>query len=105
MARIRPRVEGALLHETESEAPPIRVGSEIWFVWLETNQTFEYVDGSGAYIALKERSGRATFFWRAFKRQHGSSRRAYLGQSRDLTLERLEGAARALAGEEATPPP
>jgi LuxR family maltose regulon positive regulatory protein len=103
MAYARPRVAGQWLHVTDGEVPPIPVGSPAWFAWLEANRTFEYAGDAGAYVALKERSGRAGTFWRAFRRQDGVTRRAYLGQSRDLTLERLQAAARALAGEVTVP--
>jgi len=101
MARSRPRVVGPLLYGPDGGAPPISVGSPTWFVWLETNRAFEFADNAGTFVALKERSGRAGSFWRAFHRQDGATRRAYLGLTRDLTLERLAAVSRALALEAA----
>jgi LuxR family maltose regulon positive regulatory protein len=70
---------------------------------LAANRSFEYADGAGVFVALKEHSRRAGTFWRAFLRQDGATRRAYLGRSGYLTLDRLVAAGRALLGE-LTPP-
>jgi LuxR family maltose regulon positive regulatory protein len=79
------------------------VGSSDWYGWLEANRSFEYVDDAGVFVALKEHSKRAGTFWRAFRRQDATTRRVYLGRSRDVTLERLVAAGRALIGEPSPP--
>jgi LuxR family maltose regulon positive regulatory protein len=58
----------------------------------------------GSFTARKERSGRAGWYWKAYRKHKGTLHRAYLGKSADLTLERLNAIARELAGRAAELP-
>ncbi|HEU5347601.1 MAG TPA: LuxR C-terminal-related transcriptional regulator [Ktedonobacterales bacterium] len=82
--------------DTLLTAPPIPVGSASWFDWLQTAQSFAYRGAAGRFTARQEeRSG--SRFWYAYRRQDGVLRKTYLGRSTELTAQRLDEAARALA--------
>src|SRR5260370_13103309 len=55
----------------------------------------------GTFTARKEQAGnkRGGRYWKAYRRRNGKLHRAYLGKSEELTLERLNAIAAALAGE------
>lgn len=101
MARTAPLVENATLHAGGGQA--IALGTPAWQRWLEEASSFAFHGRAGRFTARKERRGRADGYWRAYRRQRGTLRSAYLGMSANLTLERLEEVAQALA--EAAPPP
>jgi hypothetical protein len=85
---------------------PIALGTIAWQRWLEHATSFAYLGSAGRFTARKERRGRADGHWRAYRRRGGKLYSAYLGQSADLTPERLEAVAQALAGtEQAVDPP
>jgi ATP/maltotriose-dependent transcriptional regulator MalT len=76
--------------------PPLSVGTDSWFAWLRDARSFAYRGAGGRFTARQEeRSGRR--FWYAYRQQHGVLRKTYLGRSSELTIERLDEAARALA--------
>jgi LuxR family maltose regulon positive regulatory protein len=56
---------------------------------LEQATAFAFAGESGRFTARKERRGRAGWYWKAFRKQAGQVRSAYLGKSADLTLDRL----------------
>src|SRR5262249_21530127 len=75
---------------------PVPVGAEQWFAWLSEARSFTFASTAGTFTARQEeRSGRR--FWYAYRQREGVLRKAYLGRSADLTLERLEQAAHDLA--------
>jgi LuxR family maltose regulon positive regulatory protein len=96
MARTTPRVEDARLIDPSSPATAIMVGTPLWYAWLERATTFAFVGSSGRFTARKERRGRADGYWRAYRRHAGVLHGAYLGQTADLTLQRLQDVAVAL---------
>src|SRR5258707_1594274 len=79
----------------------VMVGSARWYAWLETASTFTFRSGQGHFTARKERAGnrRGEVYWRAYRKRGGKLRRAYLGKSEELTLERLRAIAAVLAGQ------
>lgn len=74
----------------------ITVGSETWFDWLKDARSFRYESETGSFSAVKEEK-KSGWYWTGHRRIKGSLRRHYLGASPDLTLSRLEQAARELA--------
>lgn len=97
MARTTPRVEEATLVAAPDIANPVEVGSPAWYAWLDQATTFAFVGTHGRFTARKERGGRTGWYWKAYRKCAGKVASAYLGKSADLTLERLQHAAGALA--------
>ncbi len=94
MSRL-PAVRDGLLHTTPHEAP-VRVGTPRWLSWLRHARSFTFAGTAGTFTARhEERSGRG--YWYAYRQRDGALRKVYLGRSTDLTLQRLEQAAQALA--------
>lgn len=75
----------------------IRVGSAAWFDWLVNHRSFRFECSHGTFTANKE-SRKSGMFWYANRRVGGKLRRAYLGASKDLTLDKLVNVANELAG-------
>jgi LuxR family maltose regulon positive regulatory protein len=75
----------------------ITIGTPAWYAWLEVATTFAFVGEQGSFTARKERSERAGGYWKAYRKQGGTLRSAYLGKSADLTRERLNAIAVGLA--------
>jgi ATP/maltotriose-dependent transcriptional regulator MalT len=100
MARI-PSVADGLLQETAAGGTAgLAVGSPAWFAWLagDAARSFSFRSPAGAYTARKERRQRGGAYWVAYRTAAGRQHKLYLGRADDLTLERLEEAAAALAG-------
>ncbi len=96
MARTTARVDGTTLLIASNDANPITVGTDAWFAWLETATAFVFTSPSGRFTARKERRARGTWYWKAYRTDHGILHRAYLGKSPDLTLDQLTRAAATL---------
>jgi len=102
MARTTPRVEETTLLASASGADAILVGTPAWYAWLEQATTFAFVGARGRFTARKERRGRTGWYWKAYRKRAGQLRSAYLGKTAELTLQRLQQVAAALAGPQAT---
>ena len=102
MARASAQVHGATLVVAAHDAP-IAVGTAAWFAWLETATAFGFTSPSGSFSARKERRARGGWYWKAYRTANGRLHRAYLGKTEDLTLDRLNHAASALASASARP--
>ncbi len=91
--------QDTLTVDPEGSGERILVGGPAWFAWLASASAFKYVGLDGHFTARKEPTshGRGGFYWKAYRRSDGRLRRAYLGPSERLTLDRLAGAAAALA--------
>src|SRR5258708_27933286 len=90
-----PAVRDSMLFTTPHEAP-VQVETEHWFDWLREARSFTFSGIAGPFTARhEERSGR--HFWYAYRQQDGVLHKTYLGRSPELTLQRLEQAAQALA--------
>jgi len=91
--------DGILTDLRDGSAVQIVVDSSDWYAWLQTASTFTFRGRDGSFTAHKERAGhrRGRAYWRAYRTWHGKLHRAYLGQSEELTLERLQSVAGALA--------
>lgn len=84
--------------KAEGYPTAVRVASPAWFDWLVNHRSFRYECSEGSFTANKE-SRKAGMFWYANRRVNGQLRRAYLGASEDLTLERLVEVAAKLSGD------
>jgi LuxR family maltose regulon positive regulatory protein len=107
MARTTAQVDGATLMLPERDAGPITVDTPEWFAWLEHATTFAFTGPSGRFTARKEQQARGGGYWKAYRTDHGTLHRVYLGKAQDLTLDRLNRAAATLAAAiaSAAPPP
>src|SRR5687768_15367563 len=105
MARTTARVDGATLVLPTHDASPITVDTPAWFAWLEHATTFAFTSPFGRFTARKERQARGGGYWKAYRTSHGTLHRAYLGKAQDLTLDRLNRAAAALAAASAPTAP
>ena len=94
-----PRVEDGRLFQSESEGDPILVGTPAWYDWLEQQSSFTFVDQGLTFTARKSMLRTRNSYWKAYRRCQGKLYRIHLGHSHALTLERLQAAAQAFAGE------
>jgi LuxR family maltose regulon positive regulatory protein len=99
MGRVIPSVKGGRLYQSETESDPIEVGTPAWYGWLEHHATFTFVDRVGTFTARKSMLKTRGQFWKAYRTLQGKLYRIHLGYSHTLTLERLQAAAQAFAGE------
>jgi LuxR family transcriptional regulator, maltose regulon positive regulatory protein len=99
MVQATPTVQfDTLRYQHNGQEQLLTVGTPAWYAWLTTATTFAFVTDYATFTARKEQSGnrRGNWYWRAYRRQEGKLRRAYLGQSNDVTLERLNQIAQVL---------
>src|SRR6266568_96693 len=102
MTQLSPIIQDGVLTDLRDGSPVrIVVDSSDWYAWLQTASTFTFRGEHGSFTAHKERAGhrRGRLYWRAYRTWHGKLHRAYLGQSEELTLERLQSVAVVLASE------
>src|SRR6266566_4417734 len=102
MTQLSPIIQDGILTDLRDGSPvQIVVDSSDWYAWLQTASTFAFRGEHGSFTAHKERAGhrRGRLYWRAYRTWHGKLHRAYLGQSEELTLERLQSVAVVLASE------
>src|SRR6266851_2232371 len=100
MAQVSPIIQDGILTDLRDGSPvQIVVDSSDWYAWLKTASTFTFRGEDGSFTAHKERAGnrRGRVYWRAYRTWQGKLHRAYLGQSEELTLERLQSVAGVLA--------
>ena len=99
MRRAIPSVKGERLYRSETDRDPIVVGTPAWYDWLEQHTAFTFVDRVGTFTARKSILRTKGSYWKGYCRRQGKLYRIHLGHSHALTLERLQTAARAFAGE------
>src|SRR3712207_5176270 len=100
MARRTPYVADGVLHIPGLRGDPeIGVDSASWVAWLTdpVTRSFSYQSPSCKYTARKENRSRGGEYWVAYRKRGGKLHKAYLGKAGDVTLERLEDVAAALA--------
>lgn len=90
-------VHHGFLRQPHVGAEPILVGNPDWFAWLELNSAFAFASAEGHFTARKEQSQRDDPYWKAYRKRGAKAYHTYLGRSQDLTLERLQLVAQALA--------
>jgi LuxR family maltose regulon positive regulatory protein len=86
------------LDVTGEAVPAIMIGSAGWYAWLNdaTTRSFAFHSPQGILTARRERR-HGTWYWYAYRSQHGHLSKAYLGKSEELTTERLHNVAAVLA--------
>ena len=96
MAQIPSVVDGLL----QGTPAGLAVGSPAWFGWLvdDAARSFSFQSPSGVYTARKERRQRGGAYWVAYRTAAGRQHKVYLGKAEELSLERLDEVAAALAG-------
>ena len=95
-----PVVQGdTLIYQRGGQDYRLSVGTPAWYAWLGTVRTFAFGSAFGNFTARIEQASnqRGGWYWRAYRRREGTLRRAYLGKSEELILERLNAAAMTLA--------
>jgi LuxR family maltose regulon positive regulatory protein len=100
MTQAIPTVQGGtLLYQHNGQDHQLTIGTAAWYSWLSTATTFAFTSAYGTFTARKERPGnqRGGWYWKAHRKRQGKLHRAYLGKSEDLTLDRLNAVAQALA--------
>src|SRR5712692_7250876 len=100
MAQVSPIIQDGILTDLRDGSPvQIVVDSSDWYAWLQTASIFTFRGEEGLFTAHKERAGnrRGRAYWRAYRTWQGKLHRAYLGQSEELTLERLQSVTVVLA--------
>jgi len=82
---------------TGKQQAPIVVGSDAWYAWLADQQiqSFSFQSRLGTFTARRERKRRG-WYWYAYRKRAGKLRKAYLGKTEEVTLERLNAIAAAL---------
>jgi hypothetical protein len=99
MAKDIPTVSNAILYDSGSIAPAIRLDTPQWFAWLDApgnirfsyalhNRAAGYIDGF--MTVRKETRQRGGAYWSVYRRRNGKLRKSYIGQSAALTQDRLE---------------
>src|SRR5215469_15304163 len=85
-----------LVYRQDGREETLRIGAASWYAWLEHATAFTFKSDAGSFTAHKTRAGngRGSWYWRAYRRQHGHLSSLYLGDSPNLTPERLREAAR-----------
>ncbi len=74
----------------EDRQSHILVGSDAWYTWLtdKKNRSFSFRAPVGTITVRRERQ-RNGWYWYAYCKRQGKLRKAYLGRTEELTLERL----------------
>src|SRR5262245_5963184 len=86
------------LHEHGNNAPLLTAGDETaWQAWLEAHSGFAFAGRAGRINLRKEARKGGAGYWYAYRRHGRRTLKRYLGRSAELTPERLEAAAAALA--------
>jgi LuxR family transcriptional regulator, maltose regulon positive regulatory protein len=100
MKQVPSVADGLLQGSAAGGAAGLAVGSPGWLAWLadDAARSFSFRSPAGAYTARKERRRRGGFYWVAYRTAGGRQYKVYLGRAEDLTPERLEEVAAALAG-------
>src|SRR5215469_16869698 len=90
MVRRLPFVSDQSFHMLEEPSDPILVGSEAWYRWLAAEQhpSFAFSNPLGTFTVRRERR-RQRWYWYLYHKQEGKLRKAYLGKTEEVTLERL----------------
>jgi len=100
MTKAPPIIQNGILTDLRDGHPTqIAVDSPGWYAWLASASTFTFRSEAGSFTAHKEQAGnrRGKPYWRAYCTRKGKLHRAYLGHSEELTFERLQSVAGALA--------
>ena len=88
----------SLLDEAGNRLTSVVVGSNAWYTWLaaEQNRSFSFRNHLGLFTVRCERK-RHDWYWYVYRKRGGKLRKAYLGKTEEVTLERLNAVAATLA--------
>jgi predicted ATPase/DNA-binding SARP family transcriptional activator len=104
MVRTTPTVcDGTLTWYRDTDQQQLTVGTPAWYAWLERVGLFAFRSEVGSFTARKERKLHGSAYWKAYRKREGRLYRAYLGMSRNLTLQRLGSVAAKLADTQCDP--
>src|SRR6266571_7626136 len=94
MVRRLPLVANHSLRLLEEPSDPVMVGSEAWYCWLaaEQHQSFAFRNQLGIFTVRRERRGQHGY-WYLYHKREGKLRKAYLGKTEQMTLQRLNAVA------------
>jgi ATP/maltotriose-dependent transcriptional regulator MalT len=100
MTQIPSVADGRLQGTAAGGGAGLAVGSPAWFAWLtsDTARAFSFRSPAGSYTARRERRQRGGAYWVGYRTAAGRQHKVYLGKAEDLTPERLDAVAAALAG-------
>jgi LuxR family transcriptional regulator, maltose regulon positive regulatory protein len=87
------------LYERGNGKEPVLRGEDgEWYVWLAAHSSFAFQGQDGRLNLLKEaRKSGGQGYWYAYRSQGGRTVKRYVGNTDKLTMERLEGTARAFS--------
>jgi predicted ATPase len=90
VVRRLPFVADQSLHLLEEPSDPILVGSEAWYCWLAAEQhpSFAFRNPLGSFTVRRERR-RQQWYWYLYHKHEGKLRKAYVGKTEEMTLQRL----------------
>lgn len=81
-------------HLQTPEGEMIELESKAWLEWLSSNVSFRFIAGEGgsqSFTARKESiKGGGGLYWYAYKKVAGKLHKSYIGQSEDLSLDKLK---------------
>lgn len=108
MAHVTPTIHRAdqwrlFVVDPDGSSRAMRVGGPAWYSWLETACLFRYVDHGAGNLTARKEARRYTVAWYAYRKVAGRQFTAYLGQSADLTAERLQQVAQQLTAKTSVP--
>src|SRR5215470_6586942 len=94
VVRRLPFVADQSLHLLEEPSDPILVGSEAWYCWLAAEQhpSFAFRNPLGTFTVQRERR-RQQWYWYLYHKHEGKLRKAYVGKTEEMTLQRLNAVA------------
>ncbi|MBA3947012.1 MAG: hypothetical protein H0X37_20920 [Herpetosiphonaceae bacterium] len=87
------KVIGSWLYGAEES---VQLDTPDWVAWLAEHTTFYLESSQGTLTARREVRGPA-HYWYAYRRYHGKLYKSYLGKAEEVTRERLQMIAQALA--------
>lgn len=82
----------------------VRVDSPEWLEWLHQHDSFSYATPSGLFTCKKEKRTRGSSYWSVYKSVQGKTKKAYLGASEELTLDKLQTITQQLLHNASQPP-
>jgi len=87
-----PSVQAGKLEAEDGSS--INVGSQGWFEWLESVQSFRYVptnSNDAPYTCRKEKTNRGEAdYWYGYRKVGGKLHKRYIARTSDLVMQRLE---------------
>jgi hypothetical protein len=88
-----PRVESGYLY---TDAESFALDSDAWQSWLISHRSFYFQSPIGTFTARKELR-KVSWYWYAYRKHASKLHKCYIGQSHELTAQRLADIAQRLA--------